>query len=247
MTGSAPDDDSVPAATDMDFDALYQGDRRVVLGREEFDFEVIPWDIGQPQPLLVELERAGAITGAVLDAGCGRGDNALFLAERGHRVTAFDGAAAAVEQGSRRARERGVDVEFLVSEATTLEGLERRSFGTVIDSALYHCLDEQQRRRYVAALPRVCGPGSRLHLMCFSDAVPDGMPGPFRIDEAELRSVFADGWNINRIEPGHYTTAFTPQALRQQLREMPFDPESLVTDESGRIRIPVWHLDAERI
>ncbi|MBA8825848.1 SAM-dependent methyltransferase [Saccharopolyspora lacisalsi] len=246
MTDSATGGDPAPAVTDMDFDALYRGERRVTLGQEEFDFEAIPWDIGEPQPLLVELERAGAITGEVLDAGFGRGDNALFLAERGYRVTAFDGAPAAVEQGRQRARERGVDVEFLVSEATTLEGLEQRSFGTVIDSALYHCLGEQQRQRYAAALSRVCGPGSRLHLLCFSDAVPGGFPGPFRISEAELRSAFADGWNINRIEPGHYTTVFTPRALRRQSQGASFEPDSLDTDDSGRIRVPVWHLDAER-
>jgi SAM-dependent methyltransferase len=38
------------------------------------------WDIGEPQPRLIELDRGGAIIGTVLDAGCGTGDNALYLA-----------------------------------------------------------------------------------------------------------------------------------------------------------------------
>ena len=33
-----------------------------------------PWVIGEPQPAIVELERAGLIRGKVLDVGCGTGD-----------------------------------------------------------------------------------------------------------------------------------------------------------------------------
>src|SRR3954452_11903125 len=36
-----------------------------------------PWDIGKPQPAVVRLASLGAFAGAVLDAGCGTGDNAL--------------------------------------------------------------------------------------------------------------------------------------------------------------------------
>jgi SAM-dependent methyltransferase len=42
------------------------------------------WDLGRPQPALVEV--ADQITGVVLDAGCGTGDNALFFAQRGQSV-----------------------------------------------------------------------------------------------------------------------------------------------------------------
>lgn len=40
-----------------------------------------PWDIGKPQQTLIDM--ADRITGSVLDAGCGTGDNALFFAEHG--------------------------------------------------------------------------------------------------------------------------------------------------------------------
>ena len=65
----------------------------------------IPWDIHQAQPRLMELEALGGISGEVLDIGCGLGDNAIFLASRGHSVTALDGSAAAIEQARRRAAE----------------------------------------------------------------------------------------------------------------------------------------------
>src|SRR5213593_1381732 len=47
-----------------------------------------PWDIGKPQPAFFEV--ADRVTGAVLDAGCGTGENALFFAGRGHPVLGID-------------------------------------------------------------------------------------------------------------------------------------------------------------
>src|SRR6266508_528471 len=39
-----------------------------------------PWDVGQPQPAIVRLASEGGFAGAVLDAGCGTGENALHVA-----------------------------------------------------------------------------------------------------------------------------------------------------------------------
>ncbi len=47
-----------------------------------------PWDIGRSQKMFIDV--ADQITGTILDAGCGTGDNALFLAERGRAVTGID-------------------------------------------------------------------------------------------------------------------------------------------------------------
>ena len=49
-----------------------------------------PWDIGQPQPAVVRLASAGGFTGAVLDAGCGTGENALHVASLGWPVLGVD-------------------------------------------------------------------------------------------------------------------------------------------------------------
>jgi hypothetical protein len=42
-----------------------------------------PWDTGQPQPAIVRLAADGGFAGAVLDAGCGTGENALHVASLG--------------------------------------------------------------------------------------------------------------------------------------------------------------------
>jgi SAM-dependent methyltransferase len=63
---------------------------------------------GRPNRQLV-VEAADLPPGTALDAGSGEGGDALWLAERGWRVTAVDFSAVALERGAARARERGVE------------------------------------------------------------------------------------------------------------------------------------------
>lgn len=62
------------AVENTDFDAIYAGES--AFEADETKLGVIPWNIGEPQPVLVDLERSGRIRGDVLDAGCGLGENA---------------------------------------------------------------------------------------------------------------------------------------------------------------------------
>jgi cyclopropane fatty-acyl-phospholipid synthase-like methyltransferase len=154
-----------------------------------------PWDIGKPQPAFVEV--ADQVTGAILDAGCGTGENALFFAGRGHSVLGIDFLERPIEEARRKAQERGLNVEFLRMDALTLTGFDRQ-FDSVIDSGLFHVFSDEERPRYVAGLAHVTRPGGRVFVLCFSDEEP-GTQGPRRVSQGELRESFADGWAIEEI------------------------------------------------
>jgi SAM-dependent methyltransferase len=211
------------------FDRLYRGE-------PTFDGAPtptgIPWDVGQAQPRLMELEAVGGISGEVLDIGCGLGDNAIFLASRGHSVTALDGSPTAIERARRRAAEAGVQVTFDVADATNLTGYDRR-FDTVVDSGLYHCLDDDGRRAYAAGLHRATRPGARWHLYCFSDGNINGVIAPrTAVPEDNIRNTLtATGWRIDFLGPTTYlanTSSLSgdPNDLPEQLRQQ-LPPEQL--------------------
>jgi cyclopropane fatty-acyl-phospholipid synthase-like methyltransferase len=156
-----------------------------------------PWDIGRPQPAFVEA--AGRVTGAVLDAGCGTGEHALFFAERGHPVLGIDFLEGPIREAERKAAGRGSSATFMVKDALTLTDLDRQ-FDSIIDSGLFHVFSDQDRAQYVAELVNVTKPGGRLFLLCFSDEEP-GTQGPRRVSQKELRGAFADGWAVEEIRP----------------------------------------------
>jgi SAM-dependent methyltransferase len=76
-----------------------------------------PWDIGQPQPAIVRLASEGGFAGAVLDAGCGTGENALHVASLGLSVLGVDVAETALAIAREKADDRGIEVEFAAADA----------------------------------------------------------------------------------------------------------------------------------
>ena len=166
-----------------------------------------PWDTGRPQPAIVRLAAGGGFTGAVLDAGCGTGENALQVASLGLPVLGVDVAETALGIARAKAEERGIEIEFAVADALRLARLGRR-FDTVLDCGLFHSFDADERPGYVASLASVTEHGGTLYVLCFSDEGPD--TGPHPVGRDELRAAFdtSDGWRVAAIEPDRVQTRF---------------------------------------
>ncbi len=166
-----------------------------------------PWDIGHPQPAIVRLASEGGFAGAVLDAGCGTGENTLHVASLGLSVLGVDVAETALAIAREKARDRGIDVEFVLADAFQLDRL-RRIFQTVLDCGLFHTFNSDERPVYVASLASVTEHDGTLYVLCFSDDGPD--TGPHPVSQQELRAAFhpGSGWNVAAIEPERIQTRF---------------------------------------
>jgi SAM-dependent methyltransferase len=188
----------------VDFDAVYRGD--TPLGGRP------PWDIDEPQPVVVDLERSGRFGGAVLDAGCGTGEHTIFLAGQGYDVVGADVSEVAVDKARAKASEQGVSAEFTACDALELADFHDR-FDTVLDCGLFDVCPPKRQRGYAAALHRACRPGAYVYLLELSaDSAVDmmarftalGVPEQRltelpRLVPEDLRVAFEGGWREERL------------------------------------------------
>jgi SAM-dependent methyltransferase len=171
-----------------------------------------PWDIGAPQPAFAALAAEGRLTGRVLDVGCGTGEHVLLAAAAGCEATGIDIAPTAIRLAEDKATERGLPARFIVGDVRELGALEEQ-FDTVLDCGLFHVLDDEDRVRFVDSLRQATHRGGHYFMLCFSDEEPPGW-GPRRVTQAEIRLAFAEGWEVQAIEPTDIRITLRPEPVK---------------------------------
>lgn len=142
----------------------------------------IDWSKGDYAPLARTLEPASAhvievvepVAGTdLLDVACGNGNSALIAAERGARVVATDAEPAMLTAAAERAREAGLDVDWVTADAVALP-FEDGSFDliTSVFGVMFAPAD-----RAAAELARVLRPTGRAVITTWRPAGPIAQAG----------------------------------------------------------------------
>lgn len=135
--------------------------------------------------------------GRLLDLACGRGRNALFLAEQGYAVTAVDIAEEGLQQLRNEAARRGLNLEVRQMDLETESDLGRNLYDVAIDFFYL-------QRALMPALCAAVAPGGVAVVRTFSRAgnFPGEGPHPdFVLEPGELPRIFS-GWEILLHEEG---------------------------------------------
>ncbi len=201
-----------------------------------------PWNIGEPQPELAELHRAGKFRSDVLDAGCGHAELSLALAADGYTVVGIELTPTAVAAATQAAHERGLsNATFVQDDITSFTGFDGR-FNTIIDSTLFHSLPVEGRDGYLRSVYRAAAPGAKYYILVFAKgAFPAEMEfGPNTVTEDELREAVSKYWEIDEVRPAfiHANVLNIPDA--------PFEMPTFDNDEKGRQKMPAYLVTAHK-
>jgi 2-polyprenyl-3-methyl-5-hydroxy-6-metoxy-1,4-benzoquinol methylase len=152
----------------------------------------------------------------VLDAGCGEGKNALFLANKGAIIEAYDISVLAIQHAEKiKSRLEAKNVSFSAGDIRGAS-LPTSSFDIVIAYGLMHCLpDESEIRSLCKLLQNTVKAGGHVVLCAFNNRFQDlsAHPGfsPTLLPHAAYLGMFA-GWamievsdeDLHEIHPNNY-------------------------------------------
>jgi SAM-dependent methyltransferase len=188
----------------------------------------LPWDTGQPEPLLVEFVTLGGITpGPTLEIGAGTGTNAIWMAERGFDVLGVDVSPLAVERANAKTEDRALRCRFATRDFLAAPPPDG-PFQFVFDRGCFHVFDEPcERQRFAAQVAAVLAPGGLWLSLVGSTEGPPREIGPPRRSAREITLAIEPALEIVELRSaefrGHGANAWF--CLSRQ-RTMPAQPST---------------------
>ena len=148
-----------------------------------------------PNAFLARNARRLKPGGRVLSVADGEGRNGVWLAEQGFDVLAQDFSPTAQEKARALARERGVELEFELSDLHARDWREAAFDGVV--GIFFQFADPAQRARIFEGIKRTLKPGGVLLIEGYGPKQLEyGTGGPKKLEnlytEELLRDAFAD-------------------------------------------------------
>jgi SAM-dependent methyltransferase len=155
----------------------------------------------------------------LLDVAAGIGTQALPLAQLGHRVTARDLSAGAINRLSREARERDLSIDAAAADMLGVSETVDCRFDSVLcmDNSLPHLLTDSEISAALSQFRELLVPGGLLLLSVRDYAKVDRSPKSTHLYGERRRGSrkFRLGQTWEWLDPSHYRTTFLIEEARE--------------------------------
>jgi 2-polyprenyl-3-methyl-5-hydroxy-6-metoxy-1,4-benzoquinol methylase len=118
------------------------------------------WEDDEPAPSTTRLVLQNLPVGSsVLEIGCGRGVDSVWMAETGYRVHACDVSPEAIHHARERARAAGVQVDFRVADVLQACSLLPKCDAVFDRGVLHTFVTDEGRTRFAGLIAELLQPG----------------------------------------------------------------------------------------
>ena len=159
------------------------------------------WDLGQAAPPLVHYftQADAPRPGNAIVLGCGRGYDAVFLAQQGFAVDGVDFAPSAIAAATQLAAATGVNAQFMQRDIFDLVPEYAQQFDYVIEHTCFCALAPELREGYVSLVYQLLKPEGQYIGLFFTHNRPGGPP--FGIQPTAIRDLFSPQFDIMALTP----------------------------------------------
>jgi hypothetical protein len=155
----------------------------------EGDIHKVYWADLKPNPLLLDWisERTDLSGKSAITIGCGLGDDAEALSQKGYQVTAFDISPSAIAMCQQRYPDSAV--EYVVTDLFNFPNEWIKKFDLVYECNTIQILNGPSRTQAVKAITDLVGTGGELVVSCRSRESGQGLDAfPLALDRDEIDS-----------------------------------------------------------
>lgn len=122
---------------------------------------------GPPSDDLAQIVKTLPSSSNVLDIGCGEGRNAIFLAEKGFRVRAFDISEAGIRKLFHRSKDRKLAIDSWVG---CIEEFKfDRQYSLILAKGIYQFIEREIGDRFILESKKFTLPGGVHIISSFTD------------------------------------------------------------------------------